>query len=196
MIEWCNSSSLSPIIMAAISHLWFLTIHPFDDGNGRIARTLSEMFLSRLDPNSASARYYSISNEINRDKKNYYELLENTQRGDMNITEWIIWFIGCLERAILRASESVRISIEKGRYWDNFRNVDVNERQRKIVNRLWDGFEGKLTSSKWAKICSCSSDTALRDINDLIAKGMLQPSGEKGRNTSYVLSRLGGDVDL
>ena len=185
LIEWCNTSDQSPFIMAAVAHLWFVTIHPFDDGNGRISRTLADMLLSRLDEDSA--RYYSMSAEINRNKKAYYEVLERTQKGNLDITEWMLWFFGCLENAIVRASGIIERTLQKAAYWDEFRDVDINERQRKVVNRLWDGFEGKLTSSKWAKICGCSQDTALRDINDLIAKGMLRNSGEGGRSANYLL---------
>lgn len=186
LIAWCNSVGHSPFIMAAVAHLWFVTIHPFDDGNGRISRTLADMFLSRLDADSA--RYYSMSAEINRNKKVYYEILERTQKGTLDITEWLLWFFDCVERAILRASDTIERTLQKAAYWDRFRNVEINERQRKVINRLWDGFEGKLTSSKWAKICSCSQDSALRDINDLISKGMLRNSGEGGRSANYLLS--------
>ncbi|MDE7335671.1 MAG: Fic family protein [Muribaculaceae bacterium] len=190
LIEWCNNADQSPFIMAAVAHLWFVTIHPFDDGNGRISRTLADMLLGRLDEDSA--RYYSMSAEINRNKKAYYEILEQTQKGDLNITQWLLWFFGCLENAIKRASATVERTLQKAAYWDKFRQTDVNERQRKVLNRLWDGFEGKLTTSKWAKICSCSQDTALRDINDLISKGMLRNSGEGGRSANYL---LGGEND-
>ncbi len=185
LIEWCNTSSQSPFIMAAVAHLWFVTIHPFDDGNGRISRTLADMLLARLD--EESVRYYSMSAEINRNKKSYYDVLERTQSGDLDITEWMLWFFGCLENAIVRASGIIERTLQKAAYWDEFRDVEINERQRKVINRLWDGFEGKLTSSKWAKICGCSQDTALRDINDLIAKGMLRNSGEGGRSANYLL---------
>lgn len=185
LIEWCNTSELSPFIMAAVAHLWFVTIHPFDDGNGRISRTLADMFLARLD--DGSSRYYSMSAEINRNKKEYYAVLERTQKGNLDITEWLLWFICCLENAITKAISAIETTLQKAAYWDRHRDITVNERQRKIINRLWDGFEGKLTSSKWAKICSCSQDTALRDINDLIAKGMLRDSGESGRNSNYLL---------
>lgn len=185
LISWCNNTGLSPFIMAAVAHLWFVTVHPFDDGNGRISRTLSDMLLARLDVDSA--RYYSMSAEINRNKKAYYEILERTQKGGLDITEWLLWFFDCLEKAITRASGVIERTLEKAVYWDHFRDVDINERQRKVINRLWDGFEGKLTSSKWAKICSCSQDTALRDINDLISKGMLRNSGEGGRSANYIL---------
>ncbi|MDE6449215.1 MAG: Fic family protein [Muribaculaceae bacterium] len=186
LIGWCNNAGLSPFIMAAVAHLWFVTIHPFDDGNGRISRTLADMLSARLDIDSA--RYYSMSSEINRNKKAYYEILERTQKGDLDITEWILWFFDCLEKAITRASATIELTLEKAAYWDKFHDVDINERQRKVINRLWDGFEGKLTSSKWAKICNCSQDTALRDINDLISKGMLRNSGEGGRSANYLLS--------
>ncbi len=185
MMDWCNHSDLSPFMMAAVAHLWFITIHPFDDGNGRIGRTLADMMLSRLDKGGLC--YYSMSAEINLNKKAYYETLERTQKGELDITDWLLWFFGCLENAISRALGTIERTLHKAMYWDRYRGEDVNERQRKVINRLWDGFEGKLTSSKWAKICSCSQDTALRDINDLISKGMLRPSGEGGRSTGYLL---------
>lgn len=186
LIDWCNDIEISPFIKAAVVHLWFVTIHPFDDGNGRISRTLADMFLSRLE--GGEYRYYSMSAEINRNKKTYYEILEQTQRGDLDITKWILWFFGSLEKAVSRALESIETSLKKSEYWDKFRNVEINERQRRIINRLWDGFEGKLTSSKWAKICRCSQDTAMRDIKDLIAKGLLRDSGERGRSSNYLLT--------
>ena len=185
LIDWCNNADLSPFIMAAVAHLWFVTIHPFDDGNGRISRTIADMFLARLDVDSA--RYYSMSAEINRNKKAYYEILEYTQKGNLDITGWLLWFFDCLEKAIMRASAVIERTLEKAAYWDKFREIDINERQRKVINRLWDGFEGKLTSSKWAKMCSCSQNTAIRDINDLISKEMLRNSGEGGRTASYLL---------
>lgn len=185
LIDWCNNADLSPFIMAGVAHLWFVTVHPFDDGNGRISRTLADMLLARLDVDSA--RYYSMSAEINRNKKAYYDILERTQKGGLDVTEWLLWFFDCLEKAITRASSIIERTLQKGAYWDRFRDVEINERQRKIINRLWDGFEGKLTTSKWAKMCSCSQDTALRDITDLIAKGMLRNSGEGGRSANYLL---------
>lgn len=194
LIEWCDTASKSPFLMAAVAHLWFVTIHPFDDGNGRIGRTLADMILSRVD--GGITRYYSMSAEINRNKKAYYEILERTQKGNMNITEWILWFFRCLENAISHTSSSIERTLQKTAYWDNFREMEINERQRKVINRLWDGFEGKLTSSKWSKICSCSQDTALRDINDLIAKGMLTDSGEGGRSANYLLNYSGAHPDI
>lgn len=191
LTQWCDTADVPPLIMAAVAHLWFVSIHPFDDGNGRISRTLADMLLSRLDDNAF--RYYSMSAEINRNKKEYYEVLERTQKGNLDITEWILWFFSCLEKAIVRASESVEQTLRKAAYWDKFRDVEINSRQRKVINRLWDGFEGKLTSSKWAKICHCSQDTALRDINDLISKNMLRDSGEGGRSANYLLPEADDD---
>lgn len=185
LIDWCNVDESLHFIKAAIAHLWFVNIHPFDDGNGRIGRTLADMMLSRAD--DGNPRYYSMSAEINRNKKSYYEVLERTQKGDCNITNWLLWFCDCLEKAIDRGNESIELTLHKAAYWDKFRDVAVNERQRKIINRLWDDFEGKLTTSKWAKICHCSQDTALRDIHDLISKNMLMDSGEGGRSTNYIL---------
>ena len=183
-IDWCNSENHPPFIKAAIAHLWFVTIHPFDDGNGRISRTIADMFLSRLDD---TGRYYSMSAQINREKNKYYSILEETQKGSLDVTEWLLWFFSCLEEAINRTLYLTYRTVEKARYWETHRLTDVNERQRKIINRLWDGFDGKLTTSKWAKICHCSQDTALRDINDLISKNMLKDSGEKGRAANYIL---------
>lgn len=183
-IHWCNSENQSPFIKAAIAHLWFVSIHPFDDGNGRISRTIADMFLSRLDN---TGRYYSMSAQINREKNKYYSVLEKTQKGSLDVTEWLLWFFLCLEGAICRTLSITNRTVEKARYWEQHRLTEVNERQRKIINRLWDGFDGKLTTSKWAKICHCSQDTALRDINDLIAKNMLKDSGEKGRASNYIL---------
>jgi Fic family protein len=186
-ITWFNETDVSPIIKAAIAHLRFVTIHPFDDGNGRISRTIADMCLAKIE--APDARYYSMSAEINSNKKSYYDILEHTQKGDLDITKWILWFIECLENAINRAYEIVKVTLEKALFWDRLKDVSLNERQRKIINMLWSGFEGKLTSSKWAKICRCSPDTALRDINDLIAKSILCDTGENGRSKNYALIR-------
>lgn len=185
LIGWVNANEMSPFVMSAIVHLWFVTIHPFDDGNGRISRTLADMILARVD--DEPMRFYSVSAEINRNKKAYYEVLERTQKGTLDITEWLLWFFSCLEGAIDRAVGAVDRTLRKASYWECYRDVEVNERQRKVINRLWDGFEGKLTTSKWAKMCGCSQDTALRDINDLIGKGMLRNSGQGGRSANYLL---------
>ena len=185
-IDWYNTAQVSPLLLSGIAHLWFVTVHPFDDGNGRISRTISDMSLARLGSNGK--RYYSLSAEINRNKKIYYDLLEKTQKGDLDITEWLRWFLESIEQAIKRTIDSIDNTIEKSKFWDRHRDEEVNERQRKIINRLWDGFEGKLTTSKYAKINHCSQDTALRDFNDLIEKGMLLKSGEGGRSANYLLN--------
>lgn len=185
LIDWCNNTTVSPYIKSAVAHLWFVSIHPFDDGNGRISRTLSDMFLSSIVP--GNTRYYSVSGQINRSKKEYYANLEQTQKGSLDITKWLLWYFTCIEKAITRALDTIERTTEKALYWDKYRGVEINERQRKVVNRLWDGFDGKLTTSKWAKICSCSQDTALRDINDLVSKGMLKKADEGGRNANYLL---------
>lgn len=184
-LDWCNNVALSPFLKSAIAHLWFVSVHPFDDGNGRLSRTISDMFLANLDVDSG--RYYSMSAEINRNKKSYYDMLEKTQKGNLDITDWLIWFFDILEKALKRALETIDHTLKKAAYWDKYNKVEVNERQRKIVNRLWDGFEGKLTSSKYAKICKCSQDTAIRDLNNLISKGMLIKGEAGGRSVNYHL---------
>lgn len=186
LMEWANTASMSPILKSGILHLWFVTIHPFDDGNGRLSRTVADMFLSRLDTPEHS-RYYSVSAEINQSKREYYEILERTQKGGLDITEWLKWYLKLLEGAINSSLQAIDRTLEKSRFWDRHRDVEVNERQRKVLNRLWDGFDGKLTSSKWAKICHCSQDTATRDINDLIKKEMLVKAESGGRSVHYHL---------
>lgn len=182
---YINSSKLNPTLLAAIAHLWFVTIHPFDDGNGRVCRTITDLLLSRCE--DSNTRYYSVSAEINHHKKQYYEILERTQKGTLDITKWILWFFEIIETAIDKSLAQVATTIEKVKFWDKFRDEDINERQRKVINKLWDGFEGKLTSSKYAKVCRCSQDTAQRDIADLIQRGMLRDSDEGGRSKNYLL---------
>lgn len=184
LIDWCNGQDVSPYIMAAVTHLWFVSIHPLDDGNGRLSRTLADMMLARLDK---GARYYSMSTEINRRKSDYYNILEKTQHGTMDITDWMLWFLESLASAMQESLNKISRTVEKAVFWQRFAHVDINERQRKVLNRLWDGFDGKLTSSKWAKICHCSSDTALRDIKHLVDNGMLNIEPAGGRSTSYCL---------
>jgi len=185
-IQWFNEDSqIDGVVKAAIAHLWFVTIHPLDDGNGRIARALTDLALARSE-NSAQ-RFYSMSAQIQREHKGYYQILEATQKGDLDITAWIEWFLNCLGRALEGAQELLAGVLGKAKYWDNFRDESINDRQRDILNRLLDGFEGKLTSSKWAKITKCSQDTATRDINDLIKRGVLKKNPEGGRSTSYSL---------
>lgn len=186
-LSWANDSQkIDPVLKAAIAHLWFVTIHPFDDGNGRISRTITDLFLARAD--EMPHRFYSMSAEIRRQRKGYYEILEKTQKGDLDITAWLEWFLGCLEAALLHTEKSIRAVLQKAAFWDKHRLISMNERQMMMVNMLWDGFDGKLTSSKWGKITKCSPDTALRDIQDLINKGILRRTDEGGRNTNYELA--------
>lgn len=183
-LEWCNQQeAIDPVIKAAIAHIWFVTIHPFDDGNGRITRTITDLFLTRAD--ELPQRFYSMSAEIRKRKKQYYEILEKTQKGDLDITDWLEWFLDCLESALIETRQVVANIMKKASFWDYHRTTPMNERQVKIVNMLWDGFEGKFTTSKWAKIAKCSSDTALRDIRDLLDKQVLRKTDEVGRNTNY-----------
>ena len=185
-IAWANGSDdVDAVLKAAIAHLWFVSIHPFDDGNGRIARALTEMFLARSE--NCSKRFYSISSEIKVLQKEYYEVLERTQRGNGDITEWLLWFLSCLEQALESTQSTLSLVMRKAHFWERHRNVSFNERQRKLLNMQFDGFFGKLTTSKWAKIAKCSSDSALNDINDLIAKGILKKTNEGGRSTNYIL---------
>ena len=186
MITWVNNSvDIDAVLKAAIAHLWFVSIHPFDDGNGRITRALTDMLLARSE--NCSKRFYSISAEIKELQKEYYEVLECTQRGNGDITEWLLWFLGCFEQALESTEDILSSVMRKAEFWERHRDVSFNERQRKLLNMQFDGFFGKLTSSKWAKIAKCSSDTALNDINDLIAKGILKKSEEGGRSTNYIL---------
>jgi Fic family protein len=185
-LDWLNNeAALDLVLKAAIAHLWFVTIHPFDDGNGRIGRAIADMLLARSE--KSSHRFYSLSAQIQVERKGYYAILEQTQKGSLDITRWIEWFFSCLGRAIENASATLDIVMHKARFWESLAGVSLNERQRKIVNRLLDGFEGKLTSTKWAKITKCSQDTAYRDILDLIERGVLVKNAEGGRNTSYSL---------
>ena len=187
-LDWLEKeNNIDPFVKAAIAHIWFVTIHPFDDGNGRICRTITEMLLSRAD--KSKHRYYSLSSEIMLQRKLYYEILEATQKGNLNITDWIEWFLQALTNALNTSIAKTDTLIQKVSFWDTHRNCALNERQRKIINMLFDGFEGNLTSSKWAKINKCSQDTASRDINDLLDKQILRRNKEGGRSTNYVLVR-------
>lgn len=186
-IHWFNETGPhDPVIKAAIAHLWFVTIHPFDDGNGRIARAITDMQLARSDNNGQ--RFYSMSAQIRKERNEYYGILEKTQKGNLDITDWLIWFLDCLHRAMIATDSVLSNVIKKARFWEKNRDKDFNERQRIILFKLLDGFHGKLTSSKWAKITKCSSDTAIRDINDLVEKGVLIKETGGGRSTSYVLA--------
>ena len=183
-LEWFNkATAMDPVLKAAIAHLWFVTIHPFEDGNGRIARAIADMQLARAD--ASRQRFYSMSAQIQRDRNIYYDILEKTQKGNLDITNWLLWFIECLDRAITLSDENLSGVTQKAKFWESHQGVALNERQQKMLNRLMDGFDGKLTSSKWAKIAKCSPDTALRDIQDLIEKEILEKEEGGGRSTSY-----------
>ncbi|GCE78999.1 Fic family protein [Komagataeibacter oboediens] len=185
-LNWCNAGqALDPVLKAAIAHLWFVTIHPFEDGNGRMARAIGDLMLARSE--QTEQRFYSLSAQIRQERKDYYAILEATQKGDMDITSWLHWFLGALDRAFDRAELILGKVIQKARFWDNLVGQSINDRQRLMLNRLLDGFEGKLTSSKWAKLAKTSPDTALRDINDLVSRDILVREAAGGRSTSYVL---------
>jgi Fic family protein len=189
-IHWANSASNEPpLIKAGLAHLWFVTLHPFDDGNGRIARAVGDLFLARAD--GSPQRFYSLSAQIQRERKAYYDILERTQKQSLDVTEWLAWFLETLHRAVDQTQHTLDAVLARTRFWQRWAapgSAPLNERQVKLVNRLLDGFEGKLTSSKWAAIAQCSPDTALRDITDLLARGVLRKSDAGGRSTSYELS--------
>ncbi len=186
-LDWFNKKNIRNLVLkAGIAHLWFITLHPFEDGNGRIARAITDMLLAQSD--GLSQRFYSMSSQIQKERKTYYEILEKTQKGDLNITEWIKWFLDTLLKAIINSEHILSLVIKKYRFWNNFEKLIKNERQKKILNKLLEGFTGNLTTSKWAKITKCSQDTALRDIQDLMNKGILVKSDAGGRSTKYELN--------
>jgi Fic family protein len=176
------------VLRAGIAHLWFVTIHPFDDGNGRIARAIADMALARSD--ESKSRFYSMSSQIERERKEYYSQLERQQRGELDITPWLAWFLGCLDRAIASATDLLGAVLYKARLWERINQRPVNERQRKIINRMLGDFEGFMNTSKYAKLAKCSNDTALRDILDLVERGILLRNEGGGRSTSYRLAEL------
>jgi Fic family protein len=188
-LKWYEEDTAhDPVLKSALAHLWFLTIHPFDDGNGRIARAITDMALARSE--QSPQKFYSMSAQIRLERNAYYNVLEATQKGDLDITAWLEWFIDCLDRAITGAQQTLASVVQKARFWEIFKEHPLTERQRKVINRMLDGFEGKMSSSKWAALSKSSPDTALRDINDLINRGILirEPSG--GRSTSYTLKSI------
>jgi Fic family protein len=184
-------ADVDPVLRAGLAHLWFVTIHPFDDGNGRIARGIADLALARSE--RSSRRSYSMSAQIRQDGNAYYDILEATQKGTLNITAWMEWFLGCLGRAIEGAQTALAAVLAKARFWESIADVPLNDRQRLVVNRLLDGFEGKLTSSKYAKLVKCSQDTAARDIASLVERGVLVRNPGGGRSTSYALPGMGTD---
>src|ERR1035438_8136618 len=188
-LDWFNANAdVDPVLKAGLAHLWFDTIHPFDDGNGRIARAIADMALARSE--NSPQRFYSMSAQIGQERGAYYDILEETQKGTLDITPWMEWFLGCLGRAIDGAQTTLAAVLNKARFWDSIAGFAINERQRLVLNRLLDGFEGKLTTSKYAKLAKCSQDTALRDILPLVERGILVRNPEGGRSTSYALAEL------
>jgi Fic family protein len=186
LLKWINDGlPIDAVLKAAIAHFWFIIIHPFDDGNGRIARALSDMLLARSE--DSAQRFYSLSNQILKEKKLYYEILQKVQYSDGDITEWLNWFLNCLYGALISTGETLKRVLYKADFWDKHKETNLNSRQRLMLNKLLDGFDGKLKTSKWAKISRCSADTALRDIKDLIEKGILKQEESGGRSTNYEL---------
>ncbi|NJK97210.1 MAG: Fic family protein [Bacteroidales bacterium] len=186
-LDWFNRvEQIDGVLKSAIAHFWFIIIHPFDDGNGRIARAISDMLLARSE--ESNQRFYSLSNQILIDKKNYYDVLQRVQHSKGDITEWLYWFLNCLYRALDNTQETLKKVLKKTEFWDRNKDTDINSRQRLIINKLFEGFDGKLKTSKWAKITKCSADTALRDIKDLIEKGILKQEESGGRSTNYELT--------
>lgn len=182
-----NHGNVDPALKAGLAHLWFVTIHPFDDGNGRIARAVTDMALARSE--GTRERFYSVSSQIRKERNAYYEILERTQKGTLDVTDWLEWFLACFSRAITAAQETLRSVLDKARFWEKH-TAQLNERQMKILNMLLEGFEGKLTTSKWAAISGCSQDTAYRDMLDLVNRGILKKDPSRGRSTSYSLTEL------
>lgn len=187
-LKWLNANqNIDLVLKAALAHLWFVTLHPFEDGNGRIARAITDMILAQSD--NQATRFYSMSSQIRIERNNYYDILENTQKGGLDITNWIYWFLDCLKNALLSSETLLQNVVFKHEFWIKHSSNIENDRQRKILNLLLDGFDGKLTTSKWAKICKCSQDSALRDIQDMIDKGILYKLEGGGRSTGYELVR-------
>ncbi|HEX7962925.1 MAG TPA: Fic family protein [Terriglobales bacterium] len=189
-LTWFNGDkTMDYVLVAAIAHLWFVTVHPFDDGNGRIARAIADLALARSE--RTAQRFYSMSAQIRVERSAYYDILEATQKRDLDITAWLAWFLACLGRAIEGAETILGTVLQKARFWEAHAGESFNDRQQKILNRLLDGFEGKLTSSKWAALAKCSQDTASRDIDDLVARGILAKNPGGGRSTSFAIVLTG-----
>jgi Fic family protein len=185
-IKWFNAPpSMDPVLKSGLAHFWFVTIHPFEDGNGRIARAIADMMLARSE--RTSQRFYSMSSQIQRERNDYYLVLERSQKGTVNISQWMQWYLNCMKRSIGASEALLAAVLVKAGFWKAHAGQSFNERQRKVINRLLDGFEGKLTSSKWSKLTKSSQDTALRDITDLLERGILAKESAGGRSTSYTL---------
>ncbi|GAB1481806.1 Fic family protein [Treponema sp.] len=195
-LAWFNADKLSdtggtdPILVSALAHLWFVTLHPFDDGNGRISRAIAELALARAD--GVSRRFYSVTTEIRKDRAGYYDILVSTQKSGLDVTEWLLWYLHCIERALAASKEAYRAVRDRAAFWLRANEVQLNERQRRMLRLLLDGFKGKMTTTKWAILCKCSQDSAARDIADLVASGLMEKGPAGGRSTSYLLSSLGG----
>jgi Fic family protein len=192
-LDWFDRNEPADLVLkAGVAHLWFVTIHPFDDGNGRIARAIADLTLARSE--KSAQRFYSMSAQIREERKAYYDILEATQKGDLDITPWLEWFLGCLDRAFDSAETILASVMKKARFWESHRDQSFNDRQRLVINRLLNGFEGKLTNSKYAKLTKCSPDTALRDIDDLVKRRVLVRDAAGGRSTSYSLVEPAADA--
>lgn len=188
-LDWLDGASDLPLLLkAGLGHLWFVTLHPFDDGNGRIARAIGDLLLARAD--GSPQRFYSLSAQIQRERKAYYQLLERTQKGSLDVTQWLAWFLAVLQRAVDQAQHTLDGVLNKARFWQRWASMPLNARQVKLLNRLLDGLDSKLTSSKWASMAKCSPDSALRDINELLARDVLRKSAAGGRSTCYELNEL------
>ncbi|MCH5718534.1 Fic family protein [Niabella hibiscisoli] len=186
-LKWLNNVvDIDPFVVAAIAHLWFVTIHPFDDGNGRIARSITDMLLARAD--ESSLRFYSMSAQLRKERNRYYHILEETQQGSMEITAWLIWFMACLDRSISTSEEILADVLYKNAFWRTHAMTVLNKRQQLMLAKILDGYAGKITSSNWARHTGSSLDTSNRDINDLIQKGILEKGPAGGRSTSYLLA--------
>ncbi len=189
-MEWFNTRDPGDLVLhAAIAHLWFVTVHPFDDGNGRIARAIADLALARSE--NTDKRFYSMSAQIMKERDAYYDILESTQKAGLDITPWLRWFLGCLDRAFGHAETTLASVLKKAQFWERHNQQPLNARQRRMLSRLLDGFEGKLTTSKWSKLAKCSQDTALRDIEQLLQWGILKKDAAGGRSTSYSLLAFG-----
>lgn len=188
-LDWFEKGEPTDLVLkAGVAHLWFVTIHPFDDGNGRIARAIADLTLARSE--KSAQRFYSMSAQIREERNTYYDILEATQKGDLDITAWLEWFLGCLERACDGAETILSSVMRKARFWETHAGESLNDRQRLVINRLLNGFEGNLTNAKYAKLAKCSSDTALRDIDDLMRRNILAKDAAGGRSTSYSLAEV------